>query len=54
VDKKDRMDFYDVCDARRLAEAVVSKCTVKDDIVFYDGIRDAPWFPSCTHNIILI
>jgi hypothetical protein len=43
VEETDLMDFVDVCSARRLAEAVVDKCTVADDIEFYDGNTEEPW-----------
>ncbi|CAM9247287.1 unnamed protein product, partial [Ectocarpus fasciculatus] len=43
VEETDLMDFEDICNARRLAEAVVEKCTVADDIKFYDGFNHEPW-----------
>ena len=43
VAKEDRMDFMDICDVRRLAEAVVKKCSVEDDIEFFDGYKMMPW-----------
>ena len=39
----DRMDFYDICDARQLAIAVVDKCSVKTPITLYDGYKNQPW-----------
>lgn len=43
VKKEDRMDYLTICDAKALAEAVVDKCTVKDNIQFFDGSEVMPW-----------
>jgi len=44
VAKEDRLTFYDICDARALAIAVVNKCTVDTDPLYlYAGKRNAPW-----------
>jgi hypothetical protein len=43
VKPEDLMDFMDICDFRRLAEAIVDKCTVKPDQRLFDGQTEKPW-----------
>lgn len=37
-----RYDFYDICDMRAIATAIVNKCSVTKE-KFYDGERNMPW-----------
>ena len=53
VPKEARLNFYDVCDARALAIAVVNKCTVDTDpMTLYAGKKNQPWhiIPEFSNN----
>ena len=38
------MDFYDICDVRALAQAIINKCKIDQNKGFYDGERQHPQY----------
>lgn len=43
VQEEDLLDFYDICDYRELALAIVDKCSINYDVEYYDGENKMPW-----------
>ena len=37
------MDFYDICDVRGLAIAIIEKCQIGERKGYFDGERQMPW-----------
>lgn len=54
VPQSKRLKFFDVCNARALAQAVLKKCEVNMKREIYDGEKQMPWNVIPGNNLTIL